>query len=58
MTIGFAILLLRSFQMKKKEAKKMQIDNMQRLKKKTEDISIKNKYIATLTHEIKNFVEA
>ena len=31
---------------------------MQKLDKKTEEMAMKNKYIATLTHEIKNFVEA
>jgi hypothetical protein len=43
---------------KKKLCQAEQVKYMQKLDKKTEDMSIKNKYIATLTHEIKNFVEA
>jgi hypothetical protein len=31
-------------------------ENIQKLKEKTEKLSVKNKFIATLTHEIRNCV--
>ncbi len=43
-------------QQKRKRYKETSLQYIQMLKERTEDLSIKNKFIATLTHEIRNFV--
>jgi len=41
---------------KKSQQKRISIENLQALKEKSDKFSIQNKFIATITHEIRNFV--